>query len=80
MSLERSSVHIVCSQYIKQMGLLITLSTCVVCAKSNALRTGGIINILKYEWSCGQSGLESLNQGQDSNITIYEIVKEEIER
>ena len=80
MSLERSSVHIVFAQYIQQMGLLITLPACVVCAKSNALRTGGIINILKYEWSGGQSGLESLNQGQDSNITIYEIVKEEIER
>lgn len=62
------------------MELLIPLAACVIYAKSNTLKTGGIINILEYERSCGQSGPESLNQGQDSNMTVYEIVKEKIGR
>lgn len=62
------------------MGLLIPLPACVVYAKSNSSTTGDIINILEWKWSCGQSGPESLKQGQDSNVTVYEIVKEEIGR
>ena len=60
------------------MGIIVTLPACVVYGKSNTMRTGGIINILEYEWSCGQSRPESLNQGQDSNVTKNKIVKEEM--